>query len=100
MYPLQAGQNAACLMMLSTLGRTNCPPALYFAQAIQALMTTEPAQTVRRPYPPVRSIAQIGLDDLGVGLDLGGQALGQQHAVVEHVDALADAHDQLHVVLD
>ena len=33
-------------------------------------------------------------------LDLGGRALGDLLAVVEHRDALGDAHDDLHVVLD
>ena len=45
-------------------------------------------------------LAQIGLDDALVGLDLGGRALGDPLAVVEHGDALADAHDDAHLVLD
>ena len=37
---------------------------------------------------------------LRIALDLGGRADRDRRAVVEHVDALADAHDDLHVVLD
>ena len=33
-------------------------------------------------------------------LEIRRRALGDLHAVVEHGDALADAHDDLHVVLD
>ena len=44
--------------------------------------------------------AQIGLDDHWVGLDLLRGALGDDLSEVEHADALADAHDQVHVVLD
>ena len=46
------------------------------------------------------ALAEVGLDDLGVALDLGGQALGDQLAEVEHVDAVGEVHDDLHVVLD
>ena len=38
------------------------------------------------------SVAQIGFDDFGIGLYLGGEPLRQQHPVVQDVDALADAH--------
>ena len=43
---------------------------------------------------------QVGLDDLRVVLDLVGRALGNDLAKVEHGDALADPHDQTHVVLN
>ena len=45
-------------------------------------------------------LAQVGVDHLRVAADLLRGALGDGLAVVEHVDALADAHDDLHVVLD
>ena len=45
-------------------------------------------------------LAQIGLDDHGVVLDILGGALGDDLTEVEHADTLADAHDQIHVVLD
>src|SRR5699024_1569429 len=45
-------------------------------------------------------VAQIGLDDLRVVLDLRGGALGDDLAEVEHTDTLTDAHDQIHVMLD
>ena len=44
--------------------------------------------------------AQIGLDDLWIGLDVLRGALGDDLSEVEDTDALADAHDQVHVVLD
>ena len=47
-----------------------------------------------------RGLAQVGLDDARVGAHLGGLALGDLLAVVEHGDVLGDAHDDLHVVLD
>ena len=45
-------------------------------------------------------LAQVGFDDLGVVADLVGGALGDDPAEVQHRDALADAHDQIHVMLD
>ena len=48
--------------------------------------------------PPIA--AEVGLDDLGVAADLGGRSLCDDLAVVQHRDALADAHHDPHVVLD
>ncbi|CCY06109.1 putative uncharacterized protein [Eggerthella sp. CAG:1427] len=45
-------------------------------------------------------LPQIRLDDGGIGFDVGRAALGDDLAVVQHADALADTHDQIHVVLD
>jgi hypothetical protein len=45
-------------------------------------------------------LAQVGLDDLGIVLDLLGRPLGDLRPVLKHRDAVADAHDDLHVVLD
>src|SRR3712207_8249973 len=52
--------------------------------------------------PPVvvRLLAEVGLDDLRVLPHLGGLALGDLLAVVEHRDPLGDPHHDLHVVLD
>ena len=36
----------------------------------------------------------------GFALDLGGQALGDLLAVVQHGDVVGDLHDHAHVVLD
>ena len=47
-----------------------------------------------------RGLAQVRLDDARVGPHVGGRALGDLLAVVEHGDVLGDAHDDLHVVLD
>ena len=45
-------------------------------------------------------LAQIGLNDLRVVADLIRRALGDDAAEVQHGDALADAHEQTHVMLD
>ena len=45
-------------------------------------------------------LAQVGLDDLGVALNLARAALRDFHAVVEDGDALAAAHHDLHRMLD
>ncbi len=44
--------------------------------------------------------AEVGLDDSWVGADLGGAPFGDDLAVVEDRDAVADPHDDPHVVLD
>ena len=44
--------------------------------------------------------AEVGLDDGLVLLDVVGLAVGDALAVVEHGDPVAEAHDQLDVVLD
>src|SRR5581483_1684480 len=43
-------------------------------------------------------LAEVCLDNNWVGLDLGRRALGQLAAEVQHGDALANVHDQAHVV--
>ena len=45
-------------------------------------------------------LAQVGFDDLGIVADLIRGALGDDTAEIQHRDALADAHDQAHVMLD
>src|SRR5437016_5086724 len=52
------------------------------------------------PFSMHRLLAEIGRDDLGILLDLVRRSFGNDLAVVEHVDPLADSHDDLHVVLD
>src|SRR5690606_23282129 len=47
-----------------------------------------------------RLLSQVGLDHQRVVADVLGRALTDDGAVVEHVDALADPHDEAHVVLD
>ena len=44
--------------------------------------------------------AEVGLDDRRVLLHVVGHAVGDALAVVEHGDPVAQAHDQLDVVLD
>ena len=58
------------------------------------------------PYATLSSLtssknpSQIGLDDRVIALHRGGHAFGDFLAVVEHGDAIAQPHHQLHVVLD
>ena len=54
----------------------------------------------RRPQAASAGAPQVGLDDPRVALDLRRRALGDLLAEVEHGDAVGDAHDQAHVVLD
>ena len=44
-------------------------------------------------------LAQVGLDDLRVPLDLLGRTLSDDPAVVEHTDDLTDPHHKTHVML-
>ena len=46
------------------------------------------------------STPQICLYDLGIILHFGGRALRDEFAKVDHVDAVGDVHDQVHVVLN
>ena len=45
-------------------------------------------------------VPEVGLDDARVVADLGGRALGDLAAEVEHDDLVGDRHDHRHVVLD
>ena len=45
-------------------------------------------------------LAEIGLDHLGIGLHLGGGAVGDHLAVVEHRDAVGHGHDHVDMMLD
>ena len=67
----------------------------------------EPGHGRRRPAGPrlkhaasSRPVTEIGLDHLRVALDVGGRALRDLLAEVEHRHDVGDAHDQLHVMLD
>src|SRR5215469_9558869 len=46
------------------------------------------------------TLAEIGLDDLGIALDLGRRTFGDLDPVVEHGDVVRKPHDYFHVVLD
>src|SRR5215218_3168150 len=77
--------------------------------------TTSPSSTVREtpcsavigPYRALTSrssssgtlLPEVGLDHLRVGAHLGGRALGDLPSEIENVDAVADRHDERHVVL-
>ena len=45
-------------------------------------------------------LTQVGFDDLGIVADLVRRTLGDDAAKVQHGDALADAHDEAHIMLD
>src|SRR5215210_92681 len=79
--------------------------------------TTSPAATVSdtpcrmwlRPYQALRSrtssialnrLAEIDAPHLLVRADVVGSALGEEPSVMQHQDAVRDAHDELHAVLD
>src|SRR5256714_2506405 len=47
-----------------------------------------------------RALAEVCRGDVEVRADLRGCSLRQRAALVEHVDPVADAHDQGHVVID
>ena len=53
-----------------------------------------------RPPRPRGAGAEVGGRDVEVAPDLGGRALRERAAAVEHVDAVADLHDQRDVVVD
>ena len=53
----------------------------------------------RRAHPAA-PLPEVRLDHALVRLDLGRRALGDLLAVLEHGEALGDAHHDLHVVLD
>src|SRR6218665_2222804 len=74
-----------------------------------------PCSTCTLPYPPSRFLmcsmvkswclscrraAEVGFDDLRVGLYVGGPAFGNLLAKVQHQDLVANAHHHVHVVLD
>ena len=61
-------------------------------------VTISPASM--RSDTPRRALAEVGFDDVGIGPDFLRRAVGDFHAVVEHDQVLADAHDELHVVFD
>ena len=44
--------------------------------------------------------AQVGLNYFFIFLDFGWRAFGNLFAVIEHCDAIAQAHHQLHIVLN
>ncbi len=71
------------------------------ADAAQGVGAAAPHMHVFKPQH-VRpfSAARDRLDDGRIGLDCGGGAGREQAALVDDDDALADAHDHLHVVLD
>ena len=46
------------------------------------------------------ALAEVGSCDVDVSADLARRALRQRPALVEHLDAVADVHDQRHVVID
>ena len=65
---------------------------------LEAARARAPAQP-----SPVRhdgGLAEVGGGDVEVAADLVGRALGERPALVEHLDPVADVHDERHVVVD
>src|SRR5215468_4688097 len=54
----------------------------------------------RRAGMPSVLAPEVGLDHLGIALDLGGRALGDLATEVEHHHLVGNLHHQAHVVLD
>src|SRR6218665_4086399 len=55
------------------------------------------------PEPAISAsllVSQVSLDHGGIGPDLGGRAFGNFFTKIENDDALADLHDQRHMVFD
>ena len=52
------------------------------------------------PLPESFLLPQVGLDDPGVAPDIPGEAFGDDLALVQDHDPLAQAHDQGHIVFD
>src|SRR3954469_21747206 len=74
-----------------------------------ATVSDTPCRMWLRPYQALRSrtssialdrLAEIDAPHLLVRADVVGRALGEEPAVVQHQDAVRDAHDELHPVLD
>ena len=61
---------------------------------VRSSSTLTPARLVHRRLAEVRG------RDVEVAADLARRALGERPALVEHLDAVADVHDQRHVVID
>src|SRR6185369_1292861 len=67
--------------------------------------TMRPPSRVSRNEPIDRSApsvdrAEVGIDHVGIGADVGGAPVADLPAVVEHDDAIREVHDDSHVVLD
>src|SRR6266540_6443618 len=76
---------------------TTNPATTSHAARKPILARASPAQSCPggRALPP-----KVGFDDTLIGLDHARRALGDLLAVVEHEHRVAQAHDDLHVVLD
>src|SRR5215217_5154310 len=87
----------------ATVSDTPCRMWLRPYQALRARPTTS-ART-RRCGASTSSIAldrlpEIDAPHLLVRADVVGRALGEEPSVMQHEDAVRDAHDELHAVLD
>ena len=70
----------------------------HFEQRLD-LMAAQLALDLRAAVPPRRN-AEIGGDDARIVARLGGRAVGDLLAIIEHDDVVGDAHHHAHVVLD
>src|SRR5260370_551777 len=88
--PAPLAPRSATMPPASTLSDTPC----------SALMGPYAATTPFSSSCAILLRPQVGLDDARVGLHFARGAFGDHAAEVEHDDAIADSHDQVHVVLD
>ncbi len=64
------------------------------------LVVGDPQIFHRQQHQIDRLLAQVGLDDLGIVLDLLRRAFGNHFTEDQGLDDLAELHDHLHPVLD
>src|SRR5450759_1222705 len=88
------GRAAACASSIAGRVAGVAPDGGTVAVSTAAVM----ARTSRRGSS--RWLSQVGLNDLGVGLDLGWGSGRDRDAEVEGHDRVGDVHDEVHVVLD
>src|SRR5215510_1742794 len=77
---------------------TSSPLPMSRSMPLTALIP--PYETVRPPTSSSKVASQVGGDDGGIAAHLGRGALGDLLPVIEHGNAVAQAHDEPHVVLD
>src|SRR5581483_10901696 len=76
---------------------TSSPRATSRSMPFTAAM---PPYATLKPRTSSMGAPEVGLDDGRIALHLRGRAFGDPATVIEHGDAVAQAHDELYVVLD
>ena len=83
-----------------TISPSSTVSEMPFSASMCAVVGVDVRRPRAAPSAHARLLSEVGLDHARVRAHLVGLALGDLLAVVEHGDALGDAHDDLHVVLD